>query len=121
VEHRASIALKKTGDIGTLKWDGKDPLQLTIEKIPNSISVQKGDSIVTSNYSFNYPPGLMVGTVTDIISEKNTNFNTLKVRPTANFFNLQQVFVVENVQYEEQVKLFNDTKKIIEGSQKSNR
>jgi rod shape-determining protein MreC len=121
VEHRASIALKKTSDVGTLKWDGKDPLQLTIEKIPNSIVVQKGDTIVTSRYSFNYPPGLMVGTVTEIIAEKNTNFNILKVRPAANFFNLQQVFVVENVQYDEQVKLFNETKKKIEEPKKSNR
>jgi rod shape-determining protein MreC len=63
----------------------------------------------------------MVGTVTEIIAEKNTNFNILKVRPAANFFNLQQVFVVENIQYDEQVKLFNETKKKIEEPKKSNR
>jgi len=119
VDHRVSASLKKTGDAGTIVWDGEDPLQLTLEKIPNSSNAQAGDTIVTSSYSFNYPPGIIVGIVSEVISEKSTNFYTLKVRPAANFFNLQQVFVVENIQYDEQVKLFEETKKKVEDLKKT--
>jgi rod shape-determining protein MreC len=121
VQHSVNAALKKSGDFGTIEWDGKNPQQLTLKRIPNNINVQKGDTVLTSSYSFNYPPGFMIGTISDIISDKSTNFYTLKVKPAANFFNLQQVFVIENLQYDEQVKLFSETKKKIEEPQKSNR
>jgi rod shape-determining protein MreC len=38
----------------------------------------------------------------------------LRVRPSANFQNLQQVFVIENLQRDEQVKLDKDTQKRID-------
>lgn len=114
VQHNVNAALKKSGDFGTIEWDGKDPRRLTLKRIPNNVAVEKGDTVVTSHYSFNYPPGFIVGTISEIISDKSTNFYTLKVKPAANFFNLQQVFAVENLQYEEQNRLLKDTKKKIE-------
>jgi rod shape-determining protein MreC len=114
VQHNVNAALKKSGDFGTIEWDGKDPRRLTLKRIPNNVAVEKGDTVLTSHYSFNYPPGFMVGTIAEIISDKSTNFYTLKVKPAANFFNLQQVFAVENLQYEEQNRLLKETKKKIE-------
>jgi rod shape-determining protein MreC len=114
VQHNVNAALKKTGEFGTIEWDGKDPQRLTLKRIPNNVEVEKGDTVLTSHYSFNYPPGLIVGTISDKISDKSTNFYTLKVKPAANFFNLQQVFVVENLQYSEQVNLLKGTQKKIE-------
>ena len=119
VQQNVNAALKKTGEFGTIEWDGKNPQLLSLKRIPNSNAVQKGDTVLTSTYSFNFPPGLMIGTVAQIIEDKSTNFLLLKIKPSANFFNLQQVFVVENLQYEEQVKLNEATKKKIEEPKKS--
>ena len=58
----------------------------------------------------------MVGTVAEIVEDKSTNFYVLRVKPSANFQNLQQVFVVENLQREEQVILDKDTQKKIDES-----
>jgi rod shape-determining protein MreC len=53
----------------------------------------------------------MVGTVAEIIPDNSTNFFILKIRTAANFQDLQQVFVVENLQSDEQAKLLEQTKK----------
>jgi rod shape-determining protein MreC len=56
----------------------------------------------------------MIGTVADISVDNVTGFFILKVKTAADFFNLQQVHVIENMQYDEQLQLFNDTKKKME-------
>jgi rod shape-determining protein MreC len=83
--------------------------------------VKVGDPVVASRYSFNFPPGYPVGTVAEIISDKSTNFYLLKVRPAARFNNLQNVFVVENLQYAEQAALDQETRKKIDDSKRVSR
>ncbi len=100
-----SAKLKKTGEIGKVTWDGTSTVTLTMTNVPKSAKVVKGDTIVTSGYSLRFPEGIMVGTVTEILSDKASNFYTMKLRPATNFFNVSNVFVVENLQKEEQRKL----------------
>jgi rod shape-determining protein MreC len=121
VQNKVNAALKKTGNVGTMEWDGKDPRFLTLRGIPKSIPVEKGDTVLTSSYSFNFPPGYILGTVDGIIADKTTNFYVLKIRTGADFYTLQQVFVIENLQYDEQVKLNKDSRKEVEEVKKSPR
>lgn len=110
-QSRMRASLKKSGETGTVQWDGNSPLYLTLIDIPKSAKITKGDSVVTS-YSDRFPPGLVVGTVQDIIEDKSSNFYTLRLRPATNFFNLQYVYVIENLQRNEQKQLEEATKKI---------
>lgn len=121
VQQKVNASLKKSGEFGTIEWEGKDPRFLTLRGIPKSIEVQKGDTILTSVNSFNFPPGYMVGTVAEIIQDKSTNFYVLKVKTGANFYNLQQVFVFENIQYDEQAKLNDESRKKVEDPKTSQR
>lgn len=114
VRQKVNVSLKKSGDFGTLEWDGEDPGLLLLKGLPKSVNVRVGDSVVTSRYSFNFPPGYPVGTVAQIISDKGTNFLLLKVKPAARFYNLQQVLVVENLQFREQSQLDEQSRKRIE-------
>jgi len=114
VQNNVNASLKRSGDFGTIEWDGKDPRFLTLKNIPKSIEVKIGDTVLTSAYSYNFPPGYMIGTVAGIVSNNSIGFYVLKIKTAANFFNLQQVHVVENIQYDEQVKLFEETKKKLE-------
>lgn len=121
VQNKVNVLVKKTKNAGTLSWDGKDPRFLVLNNIPKSDSIVIGDTIVTGNYSLSIPPGKMVGTVAGVIEDKSTNFYILKVRTAANFQDLQQVFVIENLQYEEQEKLLEDTRKKVDNPNKSSR
>jgi len=114
VKSRVTAAIKKTGDYGTLEWDARDPRLLTLKGIPRNVEVKQGDTVITSVYSYNFPPGFMVGTVAAIQTEKASGFYLLKVRTAVNFNSIQQVFVVENLQRNEQLKLEQDTEQKIE-------
>ena len=114
VKSRVTAALKKTGDYGTLEWNGEDPHFVTLRGIPRNVEVARGDTVVTSVYSYNFPPGFLVGRIESIETEKASGFYILKVRTAVNFRNIQQVFVVENLQRDEQLQLQQDTEKKIE-------
>ena len=112
-QSRMRASLKKSGETGTVQWDGNSPFYLTLIDIPTSAPVTKGDSIVTS-YSDRYPKGILVGTVDEVIKDPSTNFYTLRLKPATNFFNLQYVYVIENLQQSEQTQLEEATKKKIQ-------
>ena len=114
VHSTVSAMMKKSQVSGRIEWDGQSPLYLTLKNIPKSDSVLVGDTVLTGINSYNYPPGWMIGTISEIVDDKSTNFYVLRVRPSANFQNLQQVFVVENLQREEQVNLDKATQKKVD-------
>jgi len=108
---KISASLKKSGETGTVEWNGDSPLFLTLGKIPKSAKIQKGDTVMTSAYAIEFPPSV-IGTVYDIVEDPSTNFYTLILRPATNFYSLQYVYVVENLQAQEQKTLEEATKKI---------
>ena len=114
VHSTVSAMMKKSQVNGRIEWDGQSPLYLTLKNIPKSDSVLVGDTVLTGINSYNYPPGWMIGTVSEIVDDKSTNFYVLHVKPSANFQNLQQVFVVENLQRDEQVNLDKTTQKKVD-------
>lgn len=114
VLNKFNVQLKRTGSAGMISWDGVSPAELTLNNIPKTDSVRKGDTIVTGVYSQSFPPGKMVGTVSAILRDKSSNFFILKIKPAANLSNLQQVFVVENVNMNELKQLDIQTRNIID-------
>lgn len=104
-QSRQSAKLKKSGLTGQVLWDGKNPAYLTMINLPKSIQVNKGDTIVTSQYSSRFPQGIMIGTVAEIVDDKSSNFYTLKLKTATDFYNLEHATVIENLQKEEQKKL----------------
>ncbi|MET0243005.1 MAG: rod shape-determining protein MreC [Flavitalea sp.] len=110
-QSRVSAKMKKSGERGIVQWDGENPFFLTMINVPKSEPVVKGDTVVTSQYSYLFPQGLMVGTVAAIVEDKTSNFYTLKLKPATNFFSIEYVTVAENLLKEEQKKLEEATRK----------
>lgn len=100
-----SVALKDNGVTGILEWNGTNPNRLQLKGIPKSTNVKKGDTVLTSNISLNYPAGLLVGTIAEILTEQGGNNYILQIKPGANFYTLDQVSVIENVFLKEQLEL----------------
>jgi rod shape-determining protein MreC len=121
IRNSTSVMVKKTRSSGTISWNAKDPRFLTLNDIPKSDSIVKGDTIITGSYILSVPPGMMVGTVDEVIPDNSTNFYVLKIRTAANFADLQQVFVVENLHYNEQAKLLEETRKKVDDSKQISR
>lgn len=114
VVNKLSVQMKRTGNSGMMSWDGKSPTELTLTGIPKTDSVRRGDTVLTGNYSLSFPPGKMVGTVATVLKDKASNFLILKIKPTANLTNLQQVFVVENIYMRELKALDQQTQDMVD-------
>jgi rod shape-determining protein MreC len=102
---QVSVMLKNSGITGIVEWDGKNPQLLQLKGIPKSTKLAKGDTVLTSNISLNYPAGQMVGTVAIVEVEKGGNNYLLQIKPGSNFFSLQYVNVVENTLLKEQQEI----------------
>ncbi|MFN5022003.1 MAG: rod shape-determining protein MreC [bacterium] len=106
--HRQSkviAVLKKGSGLGEVSWDGKDPRYLLLSKIPKTIVVKKGDTVVSSPYSDKFPPGLPIGYVEKIDQDQETNTYKLKIRTAVDFYTVQQAYLVKNLLQEEMDQL----------------
>ena len=100
---KVSAMLKRDKVAGTVEWDGSDPEILTLKNISKSAAPKLGDTIYTSPYSASFPPQLMVGRVTQIIADPASNFLTLNLKSSTNFYNLEYIYLVENKRMAEQL------------------
>jgi rod shape-determining protein MreC len=106
--HRQSkviAVVKKGSGLGEVSWDGKDPRFLLLSKIPKTIVVKKGDTVVSSPYSDKFPPGLPIGYVEKIDQDRETNTYKLKIRTAVDFYSVQHAYIVKNLLQEEMDQL----------------
>ncbi|MEP6928164.1 MAG: rod shape-determining protein MreC [Ginsengibacter sp.] len=106
-----SAKLKKTGETGSIIWDGLQPNVMVFKDISKEIKVNKGDTIITSGFSDKFPYGLLIGTVKEIDDDKTSSTYIIRVKTAANFYNLQYVYVINNQQKEEPQQLLKNVKK----------
>lgn len=104
-QFKVKAKLKKTGENGTIEWDGRSQLYVQMRDIPKSALISKGDSVLTSELSSIYPPNIMVGTVVDILKDNSSNFYTIQLKTATNFLNVQYVYIIDDIQKAERVKL----------------
>jgi rod shape-determining protein MreC len=106
-----SAGLKKTGELGSVVWDGKQPNMVILKEISKGIKISKGDSVITSGLTDRFPHGLLIGTVNEIIEDNSSNTYIIKVKTAANFFNVQFVFIINNLQKQEMQDIMKRVKK----------
>jgi rod shape-determining protein MreC len=109
---RISGRIKKNDQMGTIVWSGIDHLYGTLTDIPAHVKIAKGDTIVSSGYSYIFPAGLMVGTISDFRVEQGEHFYTIPFRFSVDFNALQYVYVVKNLMKDEQEALEKSTEGI---------
>ena len=100
-----SAKLKKTGEEGAVVWDGRQPNVVFLKGISKGVKTTRGDSIVTSGFTDRFPYGLLIGTVSEILLDKKTNNYIIKIKTAANFYNIQFVYIINNLLKEEPLKL----------------
>lgn len=83
---------------GLITWDGKEPNYLTLTNVRKSAKAKKGDTVLASPITATFPTGMMIGTIDEIKPDVGTNTFLIKVKSTANFYNLQYVYAIKNYQ-----------------------
>ena len=105
-----SARLKKSGETGTVVWDGKTQDILLLKDISKTVKITSGDTVITSGMSDKFPGGLLVGFVKDIINDKSSSTYIVRIKTAANFDNLQYSYIIDNLQKEEPQQLLNKVK-----------
>ena len=91
-----SIMNSRTRTVGILTGDGKGGL--FVNYYDRLDKVKKGDLIITSGLGGVYPKGIPVGVVIEKILSDTGVFQKLIVKPNVNFYKLENVLVVKNVE-----------------------
>ncbi len=95
-DSKISGKLLKTGETGTVSWDGEVPNIAQLSGIPKSVKISKGDSIITSGFSTTFPKGLLLGRVESASVEAGSGYLKIKMRTAADFNQIQFGYVIEN-------------------------
>ncbi|SFW82549.1 rod shape-determining protein MreC [Chitinophaga sancti] len=109
-----SARLSKSKEMGMVRWHGGEAGYATMEDVPKSVHLVKGDTVVTSGYSAFFPENIPIGYVesTEEVDKASTSFN-IRIRLATNFYNLQYVYVIDNLLQDEQKSLEDSTYKLI--------
>lgn len=102
---KVSAMMKKGFYTGLVDWDGKDPRFVIMHNIPKSAKVKIGDTVLTSNLSGSYPPGIMIGTVAGFQGDPGSGFLEMKVKTSTDFYSIQYAYLVDNMIWAEQKEL----------------
>jgi rod shape-determining protein MreC len=70
--------------------------ELSLEVVPQDVTVQSGELVVTSGLGGNYPPNLVVGQVSTVRKQDYELFQTASVQPAVDFEQLEIVLVIVN-------------------------
>ena len=111
-DSRISAILKNDpdGGGGSIIWDGKEPNYVSFINVRKSAKAKKGDTVMTSGITPTFPYGMLIGTIDQIAPDKSTNNYIIKLKTTANFYNLQYVYSIKNYQKEEINRLLEKAK-----------
>lgn len=110
LKFRMDAKIKKNNHSGTLTWNGKNAGFAQLTDVPRLASVRKGDTIVTGNESTIFPENIPVGTIEKIYIDKRTNYFTIDVRLFNDMTSLGYVYIIENKDRKEIIKLEEATK-----------
>lgn len=88
--------LLKSGETGTINWEGFDPDFITLNNISKSAKIVKGDTVISSGFSTAFPKGVFIGKIETLYKETSNSNYKIKLHSMCNFRDLQYVFLIEN-------------------------
>ncbi len=95
-DSRNSVKLKRTGSSGSLVWEGGDYRYAYMVDVPTTHKLYLNDTVITSGFAHDFPEGIMVGYVDELLSLQGTGFYKVKIRLATDFSALQHVYVIDN-------------------------
>ena len=108
---RNSVRINRINTNGSLLWRGGDFRFATLVDIPTTYELKSNDTIVTSGMANDFPEGVMVGFVEEVMTERGSGFYTIKVRLATEFNKLDHVYIIDNRFKAEQDSLMARTQK----------
>jgi rod shape-determining protein MreC len=100
-----SSQLKKNKHLCTTKWEGYDYTEASLLNLPMHVVVEVGDTVVTSGHNAVFPPEAAIGIVSHVEKRPDEIFQTVRLKLSTDFANLDHVYVVKNIYLSEKDSL----------------
>lgn len=94
--------IKKTGDIGTVTWNGSNALFAQLSDVNTFVPVAIGDEVVSTSQSASYPEEISIGKIVKIDRNPEKNSYDITLLLHTPFSRLKNVYVVQNLFKESQ-------------------
>jgi rod shape-determining protein MreC len=80
--------------LGTVQWDGRDPLTASLKYIPRHLPLNPGDAVVTSGFDGIFPEGLPIGKVSEVQKPLESPFYEARVVLATDFTTVEWAYIV---------------------------
>lgn len=94
--------IKKTGDIGTVTWNGSNALFAQLSDVNTFVPVAIGDEVVSTSQSASYPEEISIGKIVKIDRNPEKNSYDITLLLHTPFSRLKNVYVIQNLFKESQ-------------------
>ena len=91
-----SCVIKASNHLGSLNWNGLDARYSQLNFIPRHASPHPGDTVVTSGFNAVFPPGILVGVISEVNLGPEAQFYDIKVALAQDFNRLSYVEIVKS-------------------------
>ncbi len=91
-----SSKIKRTGDLCTTQWDGRDYQRAQVLYLPRHINLNVGDTVVTSGYNAIFPEGVPVGIVESYEIQEDALFHDVQIKLLPDLNSLSYVYLIKN-------------------------
>lgn len=96
IESSVSAMVKDNNALGIIQWEPYNLRTVVMREIPRHVELQVGDTIVTSGYSFAFPPDLPIGVIDYYNLESGENDYTVYVRLFEDLYTLSSCYIIED-------------------------
>ena len=111
-EINVNTKLKSSNYSGILQWNGGNSQIANLNDIPRHLTVNIGDTLITSGHTTNFPEGINIGTISEYNLEPSDSYYDIKVKLAVNFETLSYVTVIKNHNKDEQLQLEKAAEKV---------
>lgn len=102
---KINAKLKKNNEYWFLSWDGSDNEYGQIKDVKRDIDFEIGDEVVTSGGGSQFPSGIAIGKIDEIVSEDGDQTISLNIKLDVNYNAVYHVYVIDNLMKEQQTEL----------------
>lgn len=94
--NRIHVTIQSEEDVyGLIEGFDEETQTLIVQQIPSEKTIEEDMEVVTSGFSGIFPKGLHIGKVEKVEPDQYGLTQTAYVKPAANFYNLENVMVIE--------------------------
>lgn len=96
VDEQVSSVIKKTNQLGSVRWDGLNMRYSNLLFIPRHAAPAVGDSVITSGYNAVFPDGILVGIIREANLKEEAPFWDIRIELSQDFGRLSFVEIIKS-------------------------